>query len=215
MGDEKERVKWSREQDVGRDFTCLVDYFFMDAFSCTSFERDVRSGRSIKGPYGYASKECIQAHLERLKECKLGGFEEVVARLAAASNQDIWAANDGDKVAFEAIGTFKNQSFSLYNYKGDEQIHIGASSKFATERNQNVVDSWLDELKSDLAKQLSSATPQPFDHTCKYSGVNFKYPPIPATAPALPPPNRSPTVPARQPAQQPRRSARLAAAKNK
>lgn len=51
-------------------------------------------------------------------------FEETVARLTALSGQDP-AEKAGDKTSVEFIGQFNGETFTLYDYKGDNCIHIG------------------------------------------------------------------------------------------
>lgn len=83
-------------------------------------------------------------------------FAETVARL---SGQDPTAFTDGYKVSVEFSGRFDGQVFTLYDYKGDAEIHIGAA-----------VNGRLDApgLAAYLARALAAVEPKPFTATVNY-----------------------------------------------
>lgn len=56
-------------------------------------------------------------------------FEETVARLYAASGQVPQSCDGGDKTTVEFVGDFLGAPFTVYDYKGDRQLHIGGREK--------------------------------------------------------------------------------------
>lgn len=84
-------------------------------------------------------------------------FEETVARLLAASEQDAMAAGDGYKVSVEFTGRFNGQVFSLYDYKGGGQVHIGG---------HDALD--VRGLVAALDAALAAVEPKPYRATVHY-----------------------------------------------
>jgi hypothetical protein len=78
-------------------------------------------------------------------------FEETVARLITASGQNP-PANDGYKVSVEFIGTFNGKVFTLYDYKEDRELHIGA-------HNQDDIRG----LTAAVRDALSAVEPSPYE----------------------------------------------------
>lgn len=74
----------------------------------------------------------------------LGGFASVTDGLVALGGED-----DGpsDKTTHEFHGRFDGNVFTLYDYKGDHEYHIGCHQR----------GSWLDELKALLREKLPAA----------------------------------------------------------
>lgn len=52
-------------------------------------------------------------------------FNELVARLITLSGQSGQENGDGYKLSVQFTGTFNGKPFSLYDYKGDDEIHVG------------------------------------------------------------------------------------------
>jgi len=86
-----------------------------------------------------------------------GRFAETVARLLSLSGQSAVGAGDADKQSVEFIGTFKGETFTLYDYKSDFDLHIGG-------REGLDVRGLIEALRSALA----TATPVPFKATATY-----------------------------------------------
>ncbi|QKF94105.1 hypothetical protein QKU48_gp0647 [Fadolivirus algeromassiliense] len=87
-------------------------------------------------------------------------FEELVARLNNLSDQNIFSQGDGYKLSFELLGTYKNKPFTLYDYKGDNCVHIGGN---------DCLD--VGGLKNELIKLINTTNPK--DYTAKYHYDNF------------------------------------------
>ncbi len=83
-------------------------------------------------------------------------FEETVARLLGAG----FVRQPGDeyKCSVEFIGTFKGQTFTLYDYKEDRELHIGSAT-----------DIDVEALTAELLPLLTAATPQPYEADEYYS----------------------------------------------
>ena len=77
-------------------------------------------------------------------------FEETVARLVTASGGEP-TQGDGYKLSVHFVGTFYGQVFTLYDYKGDGQVHIGGRTRLGVER-----------LTHALVETLYSVTPTPY-----------------------------------------------------
>lgn len=104
-------------------------------------------------------------------------FTLTVAYLKAASGQDPTAAGDGYKVSVEFTGTFKGEPFSLYDYKGDDQIHIGGRPT-------------LDVPGLELALTAAIEQVQPAEYTAtrhydETDGTSHGWPHSPKTVPEL------------------------------
>jgi hypothetical protein len=78
-------------------------------------------------------------------------FTETVARLIALSGQDPTKRTDGYKVSVEFIGLFDDDVFTLYDYKEDNQIHIGGHGELNTV-----------SFEVELIKELEGVTPAPY-----------------------------------------------------
>jgi hypothetical protein len=184
-----DRVEWDEKEIIVTNGMCLVDYFLTDKVTDMFFDMDMKSGRLTPGMFGYASLSCIIRHRQRLEEQKWShdSFEELVARLAAVSKQNLWDQCDKFKIGFIAHGRFRGHWFTLYDYKADRAIHIGAShlkQDRGGENSENAeTDKWLNDLKVDLVKQLSTATPQPFKAKNPYDKRPWSYPCIAAAKP--------------------------------
>jgi hypothetical protein len=85
-------------------------------------------------------------------------FEETVARLKALSGQDPTAQTDEYKVSVEFEGTFRGDTFTLYDYKGDNALHIGGTS-----------DLDVAALQAALVPELWTVTPAPYTATIHYA----------------------------------------------
>lgn len=79
------------------------------------------------------------------------GFEETVARIAAASGQPV-KSFDQYKSSVDFAGVFKGERFTLYDYKEGCEIHIGGS---------DALD--LAGLIAELTPALSVVEPQPYE----------------------------------------------------
>lgn len=85
------------------------------------------------------------------------GFEETVARLKALSGQDPTEGGDGYKVSVEFVGQFNGQPFTLYDYKGDNEIHIGGRDK-----------RFVPALQKALVAAMASVVPAAYTATLHY-----------------------------------------------
>lgn len=95
-------------------------------------------------------------------------FEDVVARLYNISNQNIFEQGDEYKLSFEIIGSYDNKPFTLYDYKGDNCVHIGGND-----------DLDFVGLKKDLVKELKTTNPKHFTANLNYDhckGCTYSYP---------------------------------------
>ncbi len=87
-------------------------------------------------------------------------FEELVARLVALSGQDpTLHTTDGYKVSVEFTGRFDGQVFTLYDYKEDNEIHIGGHPSLDTVR-----------LGEALVQALTTVVPSPYEARYHYEG---------------------------------------------
>ena len=84
-------------------------------------------------------------------------FVETVARLITVSGQK--PVVDGYKCTVDFHGTYEGQVFTLYDYKGDYRIHIGARS---------AID--LEELTKVLEEEIADAEPTPYEASSDYHG---------------------------------------------
>ena len=92
-------------------------------------------------------------------------FAETVARLIALSGQDPTQFTDEYKVSVEFGGTFDGQVFTLYDYKGDDTLHVGA------------LDGRLDVagLNAYLIDALTAVQPSPFTALIQYDDDRRRY----------------------------------------
>ncbi|ARF11908.1 hypothetical protein Klosneuvirus_3_43 [Klosneuvirus KNV1] len=95
-------------------------------------------------------------------------FEDVVARLYNLSNQNIFEQGDQYKLSFVVSGLFDGKPFTLYDWKGDECVHIGGKD-----------DLDVLELKKELLKLIKKTNPKPFTAKLYYDqckGQTYSYP---------------------------------------
>lgn len=78
-------------------------------------------------------------------------FEETVARIYVASGQEVFSKSDKYKTTFMAVGEWGGQVFTLYDYKDDDEIHIGGKPELDVEG-----------LVKALNVDLAHATPKPY-----------------------------------------------------
>lgn len=86
-------------------------------------------------------------------------FTSIVARLKTLSGQEPAEGGDAYKVSVEFKGTFNGHVFTLYDYKGDDTIHIGGHGGLD-----------VDGLKSELAERLRVTQPSPYEARRHYDG---------------------------------------------
>jgi len=87
-------------------------------------------------------------------------FEEIVARLITLSGQDPTQASDGYKTSVEFSGTYGGRVFTLYDYKGDDTVHIGG---------QDGLD--VGALVIALAQALRTVEPTSYSAVRHYDGL--------------------------------------------
>lgn len=80
-------------------------------------------------------------------------FEETVARLITLCGPP--RPGDEYKISVEFTGTFNGQVFSLYDYKGDRELHIGGHKK-------------LPGLVETICAALQDVKPTPYTATEHY-----------------------------------------------
>lgn len=86
-------------------------------------------------------------------------FQETVARLITLSGQDPTKQTDQYKTSVEFYGYFKGKFFTLYDYKNDDMIHVGGHG-----------DLNVNELSSELVRELKGAPPTPYRARYWYEG---------------------------------------------
>lgn len=91
-------------------------------------------------------------------------FEEVVARLYNLSKQEIFEQGDNCKLSFLVNGFYKNSPFTLYDYKGDFDIHIGGKEELD-----------IDGLRKELDDLIMATNPKSFKTNINYDGDNREY----------------------------------------
>lgn len=99
-------------------------------------------------------------------------FEETVARLKALSGCEPSALSDGYKCSVEFIGSFRGETFTLYDYKEDRQLNVG--SRF------NIMDkpvevSFVQKLNDQLLMELERVQPVAYEAVMHYTGSNHKH----------------------------------------
>tara|TARA_R110002020_G_scaffold397276_1_gene607391 strand:- start:1345 stop:1797 length:453 start_codon:yes stop_codon:yes gene_type:complete len=82
-------------------------------------------GADINGTYWRRNLEWIDSNWTI-------SFEELVARLITLSEQDPTTQTDYYKTSVEFVGTYKGEAFTIYDYKGDMQLHIGGTDRLDT-----------------------------------------------------------------------------------
>lgn len=94
-------------------------------------------------------------------------FEEIVARLYNLSNQEIFQQGDGYKLSFEVFGTYKGEIFTLYDYKGEFDIHIGGSENLD-----------INGLRKELDDMIMQSKSKPYNAKTHYDNniVEYHYP---------------------------------------
>ena len=85
------------------------------------------------------------------------GFEETVARVLALTGQSAQEQGDGYKLSVEFRGVLDGQVFTLYDYKGDRELHIGGRTGLQVSR-----------LNETVVGVLKAVTPQPYQATEHY-----------------------------------------------
>jgi hypothetical protein len=91
-------------------------------------------------------------------------FEMLVAKLLSLSNQDIFKQGDQDKQSFCVLGKYKDQVFTLSDYKADQCIRI-----------EGKADLDVTGLREELKKQLKKAEAKSFEATIHYNKKKYKY----------------------------------------
>lgn len=84
-------------------------------------------------------------------------FEETVARLITLSQQDPTEAGDSYKVSVEFMGVFAGEPFTLYDYKGGMNLHIGG---------HDTLD--VAGLEAALEAAIRDVEPTPYQATIQY-----------------------------------------------
>ena len=114
-------------------------------------------------------------------------FEATIARLITASGQDPTAKTDAYKVSVEFTGTYGGDVFTLYDYKGDDRLHIGGPARLD-----------VAGLTVALIAILSAVEPTPYRaerHYDEHEGSWHAWPPA-TTEPAIAiPTQEAPTTP--------------------
>ena len=88
-------------------------------------------------------------------------FEETIGRLITVSGQDPTFQTDECKVSVEFIGRFEDHIFTLYDYKGDHELHIGGTDAL------NVA-----KLHTALIAALRGVTPSPYTAIVRYDELD-------------------------------------------
>lgn len=102
---------------------------------------------------------------ERWTILHIGGVRRVPpgfnAQCASTLRQDPTAETDEYKVSVEFEGTFQGQPFTLYDYKGDMQLHIGGRAGLQAAR-----------LIDTLTTLIIDAEPTPYTAILRYDDLN-------------------------------------------
>lgn len=89
-------------------------------------------------------------------------FPETVARLITLSGQQQdGTCGDAYKTSVEFVGTADGRVFTLYDYKGDGQIHIGGAAGLDADR-----------LTESLVAHLADAAPADYEAALNYDDLN-------------------------------------------
>lgn len=92
-------------------------------------------------------------------------FPEMVGRLRSLCDYDIFD-DPIEKTSFNVIGTYKGNTFTLYDYKGDHNIHIGGY--------KGKLD--VSELIRILADNIKKTQPCTYEAYIKWTGTTYKFP---------------------------------------
>ena len=63
-----------------------------------------------------------------------------------------------------ALFTYKNEPFTLYDWKGDKCVHIGGTETLDVEG-----------LKTELIELIKKTEPKPYTTICYYDGKKYSY----------------------------------------
>jgi hypothetical protein len=165
---QKQELVWTKEGDINNG-TSLCGYLTFNAgMYSDAAKRDDKYREFVeymhsmpaRGPTDKAwlSLATYEANVPD-KLLREGGIAEWVARLITLSGQPVTPEDDEGKLSCEFGGTYKDQVFRLYDYKGDESIHIGG--------NPDMLD--LVGLRKTLWQQVrESVKPTPFQAITSY-----------------------------------------------
>lgn len=145
----------------GRKYTAWEERF--GSWSRTGPHCGYQIDRPTPDPIDWTNTSMSATWFRGLLEPLPWSFRETVGRIITISQQGTppsapgkpWKIfGDDDKTSFEFVGTFEGHPFDLYDYQGDNQIHIGGTDKLN-----------LDGLRAALLDALTKATPTPFEAT--------------------------------------------------
>lgn len=139
-----DKIEWrppSAEECKG--LSCLVDYLMMSP-GMLKLWCDFPGG--IMGTISSAEQ------ISMFKMCNpvlSSDLKVLVPLLQKVSGQKgVYEKNEGDKLTFQFEGVFRGIPFTLYDYKGDESIHVGGPMSVKTN------SSWLTALKMEIVREL-------------------------------------------------------------
>ena len=99
-------------------------------------------------------------HFRRILHTSPWSFSEAVALLldlSGTSQEQVFEASGDDKVSVEFHGTWRDQVFTLYDWKNDFQLHIGGREALE-----------VDSLERALLRHMETATPRAFKALATY-----------------------------------------------
>lgn len=91
-------------------------------------------------------------------------FQNIIGRINNLSNQNIFGQSDEEKLSFSLDGTYKNEPFNLYDWKGDKCVHIGGNDKLDVEG-----------LRTELIELIKKTEPKSYTAICYYDGRKYSY----------------------------------------
>lgn len=145
------------DSNVNINGTSFLGYFFV-----------CEEERPIVKKYGKHDKYKYDARLFSSSTLATITFEEMVARLYNLSNQNIFEQGDEYKTSFDIIGSFNGKPFTLYDWKGDNCVHIGGHD-----------DLEVPALRKELFKLIKKTSPKPYTAQLHYDScydISYSYP---------------------------------------
>lgn len=92
-------------------------------------------------------------------------FPEIIGRLYSLCDYDIFE-DQYEKTSFEVFGIYKGEVFTLYDYKGDYNIHIGG--------HKDKLD--INGLVRALADTIMKTQPRAYKAHIEWTGDTYAFP---------------------------------------
>lgn len=141
-------IEWRKpsSKEKSKELFGLVDYLYISPFMM-KFLRDYESFPIMGTKTTRKDMEIFIYTNNILSQ----DFPALISLLSKITRQKGTLENvdGGDKLTFQFVGIFCGIPFTLYDYKGDKSIHIGAPLSM---KNNTT---WLISLKNTIVKELS------------------------------------------------------------